>query len=126
MVVFSIHVVYNLDFSDVHVQKSFSPSVRDRPIFHTDLQIRTPFRLPTHPPLNLNIHDQKKIGTPVDFHLSIKCISNRKFTNGNNTLIGIKKKLKMKEQCDEILKQYGISGCTDFSFPLKSEHLVSD
>ncbi len=31
----------------------------------------------------------------------------------------------MKEQCDEILKQYGISGCTDFSFPLKSEHLVS-
>ncbi len=25
----------------------------------------------------------------------------------------------MKEQCDEILKQYGISGCTDFSFPLK-------
>ncbi len=35
------------------------------------------------------------------------------------------KKLKMKEQCDEILKQYGISGCTDFSFALKSEHPVS-
>ena len=34
------------------------------------------------------------------------------------------KKLKMKEQCDEILKQYGISGCTDFSFPLESEHPV--
>ena len=31
----------------------------------------------------------------------------------------------MKERCDEILKQYGISGCTDFSFPLKSEHPVS-
>ncbi len=31
----------------------------------------------------------------------------------------------MKEQCDEILKQYGISGCADFSFPLKSEHLIS-
>ncbi len=31
----------------------------------------------------------------------------------------------MKEQCDEILKQYGISRCTDFSFPLKSKHPVS-
>ncbi len=30
----------------------------------------------------------------------------------------------MKEQCDEILKQYGISRCTDFSFPLKSEQPV--
>ncbi len=30
----------------------------------------------------------------------------------------------MKEQCDEMLKQYGIFGCTDFSFPLKSEHPV--
>ena len=31
----------------------------------------------------------------------------------------------MKERCDEILKQYGILGCTDFSFPLKSEHPVT-
>ena len=31
----------------------------------------------------------------------------------------------MKEQCDEILKLYGILGCTDFSFPLKSEYPVS-
>ena len=31
----------------------------------------------------------------------------------------------MTEQCDdEILKQYGISGCTDVSFPLKSEQPV--
>ncbi len=31
----------------------------------------------------------------------------------------------MKEQRDEILKQYGVSGCTDFSFPLKSEHPIT-
>ena len=61
----------------------------------------------------------------MDSHLSIKIIPNRKFTSGNISLIGRRKKLKMKEQCDEILKQYGISGCTDFSFPLKSEHLIS-
>ncbi len=59
------------------------------------------------PPLNPNIHDQK-IRTPVDFHLSIKFVPNRKFTNGNITLTGRRKKLKMKERCDEILKQYGI------------------
>ncbi len=61
----------------------------------------------------------------MDFHLSIKFIPNRKFTNGNITLIGRRKKLKMKERFDEILKQYGILGCTDFSFPLKSEHSIS-
>ncbi len=31
----------------------------------------------------------------------------------------------MKERCDEILKQYGNLGCTDFSFPLKSEQPAS-
>ena len=31
----------------------------------------------------------------------------------------------MKERCDEILNQYGISGCTDFTFTLKSEQPVS-
>ncbi len=31
----------------------------------------------------------------------------------------------MKEQCDEILKLYGISGCRDFSFLLKSEQAAS-
>ncbi len=31
----------------------------------------------------------------------------------------------MIQQCDEILKQYGISGCTEFSFPLKSEPPIS-
>ncbi len=46
----------------------------------------------------------------MDFHFSIKFIPNRKFTNGNITLIGRRKKLKMKERCEEILKQYGISG----------------
>ena len=61
----------------------------------------------------------------MDLHLSIKFIPNRKFTNWNITLTGRKKKLKITEQWDEILKQYGISGCTDFSFPLKSEHPVS-
>ena len=30
----------------------------------------------------------------------------------------------MKERCDEILKKYGISGCTEFLFPLKSEHPI--
>ena len=68
----------------------------------------------------------KKIRTPLNFHLSIKFILNRKSNNGNISLIiGRRKKLKMKEQCDEMLKQYGIFGCTDFSFPLKSEHPVS-
>ena len=37
----------------------------------------------------------------MEFHLSIKFIPNRKFTNGNVTLLGKKKTLKMKEQCDE-------------------------
>ncbi len=58
----------------------------------------------------------------MDFPLSIKLNPNRQFTNGNTRR---RKKLQMKEQCDEILKQYGISGCTDFSFPLKSEHPIS-
>ncbi len=61
----------------------------------------------------------------MNFHLSIKFLPKRKFTNGNITLIGRMRKLKMKEQCDKILKQYGVSGCTDFSFPLKSEQPVS-
>ena len=61
----------------------------------------------------------------MNFHLSIKFIPNRKFTNGNITLIGRREKLKMKEQCDEMLKQYDISGCTDFSVGLKSEHPVA-
>ncbi len=61
----------------------------------------------------------------MNFHLSIKFIPNRKFTNGNISLIERRQKLKMKEQFDEILKQYGISGCTDFSFPLRSENPVS-
>ncbi len=86
-------------------------SFRDCPLFRTDIQIRT---IAT-----------KKIRTPIDFHLFIKFIPNRKFTNGNITLLGRRKKLKMKEQCDEILKQHGISGCTDFSFPLKSEQPIS-
>ncbi len=64
----------------------------------------------------------KKIRTPLNFHLSIKFIPNRKSINGNISLIGRRKKLEMKEQCDEMLKQYGIFGCTDFSFHLKSEH----
>ena len=38
--------------------------------------------------------------------------------------IGRRKKRTMKEQCDEILKQYDFLGRTDFSFPLKSEHPV--
>ncbi len=46
----------------------------------------------------------------MDFHLSIKLFPNRKFTNGNITLIGRGKKIKMKEQCDEILKQFGFRG----------------
>ncbi len=54
----------------------------------------------------------------MDFHLSIKFVPNRKFTNGNITLIGRRQKPKMKERCDEILRQYGISGCTDF-IPVK-------
>ncbi len=61
----------------------------------------------------------------MDFHLAIKFVPNRKFANGNVSLTGRREKLKMKERCDEILKQYGISGCADFSFPLNSEHPIS-
>ncbi len=39
----------------------------------------------------------------MDFHLSITFIPNRRFNNGNITLIVRRKKVKMKEQCDEIL-----------------------
>ena len=65
---------------------------RDRPIYHTDLQIRMLFGLQlNHPPTTKSEHSRPK-----------------------NPLIGRRQKLKMKEECDEILKQYGISGFTDF------------
>ncbi len=97
--------------------------LRDCPIFRTDLQIRTTFRLQLN---QIRTFATKKICTPMNFHLSIKSIPNRKFINGNITLVARRKKnFKMKEQCDEILKQYGILACTDFLFPLKSEHPVS-
>ena len=81
---------------------------------------------PTHPPLNPNIPDQKNpYAYGLSLILSIKFIPHRKFTNGNMILTGRRKKLKINEQCDEILSHYGIFGCTDLLLPLKSEHSVS-
>ena len=42
----------------------------------------------------------------MDFHLSIKFVPDRNFTNVNITLEGRSEKLQMKERCDEILKQF--------------------
>ena len=53
----------------------------------------------------------------MNFHLSIKFIPDRKFTNGNITLIGRRKKLKMKEQCNEILKNMVFQGVQIFHSP---------
>ena len=46
---------------------------------------------PTHP--LIRTFGAKKICTPMNFHLSIIFIPNRKYTNGNITLIGRSEKL---------------------------------
>ncbi len=53
----------------------------------------------------------------MNFNLSIKFIPNRKFTNGNITLIGRRKTLKIKEECDEILNNMVFWGVRIFHSP---------
>ena len=62
----------------------------------------------------------------MNFHLGFKFNSIRKVTNGNIMPIGKRKKpgFKMKEQFGEIMKQYGISRCTDF-FPTENRNIPS-
>ncbi len=55
----------------------------------------------------------------MNFHLSRKFTPIKKFTTGKITLIGRRKKLKMKEQCDEVLKQLKYFGVYGFFIPLK-------